>query len=399
MAENIVPGRDGGEPPPPPWLKWGLLAALVAVFAGLFAFRRPPVVSAGFAIQPAPAISRQTDPVFEQRFVCGGETSFVHSTTVVHLGDGRLRAFWLGGDGREGQPDVKLFTSVFDPEEGVWSPQAVLITREAVRSALHRNIITLGNPVVVKDAAGRLMLWFVSVSMGGWSGSAINLIVSEDEGATWTPPERLITSPFFNLATLVKGPAFFFQDGTIGLPVYHECIGKFAELLRLDPDGRLRHKQRLSFRRWSLQPTIVPRTADDATCFLRRAGDAPRRGITIATEDGGRTWTAPKTLDMQNSGAPVGAIRLASGEMLLAFNDHVHGRETLTLAITADEGETYHTILADTEAGEDKSNFADGLSYPCFIRDDEGDFHLFYTWHRQRIRHVRFNQAWLDERQ
>ena len=27
---------------------------------------------------------------------------------------------------------------------------------------------------------------------------------------------------------------------------------------------------------------------------------------------------------------------------------------------------------------------------------DECDFHMLYTWHRQRIAHVRFNEAWLE---
>ena len=39
---------------------------------------------------------------------------------------------------------------------------------------VNRYIRKLGNPVVTRDAAGRIWLFYVSVSVGGWSGSAIN---------------------------------------------------------------------------------------------------------------------------------------------------------------------------------------------------------------------------------
>jgi predicted neuraminidase len=38
------------------------------------------------------------------------------------------------------------------------------------------------------------------------------------------------------------------------------------------------------------------------------------------------------------------------------------------------------------------------FSYPSLIRTARGEFHLLYTWNRAYIKHVRFNQAWLDER-
>jgi hypothetical protein len=35
-------------------------------------------------------------------------------------------------------------------------------------------------------------------------------------------------------------------------------------------------------------------------------------------------------------------------------------------------------------------------SYPWLIRDPTGQFHVFYTWNRVRIKHVSFNESWLD---
>ena len=38
------------------------------------------------------------------------------------------------------------------------------------------------------------------------------------------------------------------------------------------------------------------------------------------------------------------------------------------------------------------------FSYPSLTQTTPGEFHLLYTWNRAYIKHVRFNQAWLDER-
>src|SRR5712692_3957064 len=142
------------------------------------------------------------------------------------------------------------------------------MTRELAQRQLRRTVRKLGNPVAGRDRAGRLCLFFVSVSVGGWAGSAMNLMVSEDEGETWSPPRRLVASPFFNISPLVKGPPLQFSDGTIGLPVYHEMAGKFGELLRLDAEGHAVRKTRLSWGRSSLQPVILPWSETGAVGFM-----------------------------------------------------------------------------------------------------------------------------------
>ena len=37
-----------------------------------------------------------------------------------------------------------------------------------------------------------------------------------------------------------------------------------------------------------------------------------------------------------------------------------------------------------------------GFSYPFMIEASDGIFHVLYSWNRERIRHVRFNRAWLE---
>jgi len=255
----------------------------------------------------------------------------------------------------------------------------------------------LGNPVAGRDSKGRLCLYFVSVSVGGWAGSAVNLMVSEDEGETWSPPRRLVASPFFNISTLVKGAPLLFSDGAVGLPVYHELLGKFGELLRLDSEGRAIGKTRLSWGQSSLQPVIVPRSEKDAVGFMRYAGDPPNRILRVRTEDGGVHWSPPVKTALPNPNAAIGSVLLSGGPLLLVFNNAEEDRENLSLAHSTDFGNTWR--IAHRFEGDSGSTQAPvpEYSYPWIMQDRGGDVHVLYTWGRSRIKHVRFNRAWLED--
>jgi len=231
---------------------------------------------------------------------------------------------------------VSIYTSVYSPKEETWTPERAVMTRELAQRHLQRHVRKLGNPVVGRDRAGRMCLYFVSVSVGGWAGSAINLMISEDEGETWGPPRRLVASPFFNISTLVKGVPLLLSDGTTALPVYHEFLGKFGELLRVDGEGRVVGKTRLSWGKSSLQPVIVPRSETEAVGFMRYAGDPPARVLMIRTADAGAHWTAPVKTALPSPNAAVGSVLLAGGPLVLAFNNAEENRESLSLAISTD---------------------------------------------------------------
>jgi len=370
----------------------------MAVFGGLYLqiFTAPP--PAGFASPKAaaPAMSG-AGPFYRSQFLPNSTEQSVHSATAAEISGGRLRAFWYGGS-REGASDVAIYTSVFSPPERTWSPERVLVTRESAQRHLQRYVRKLGNPAVGRDRSGRLWLFFVSVSVGGWAGSAINLMISEDEGETWTAPRRLVTSPFFNISTLVRGSPLQFADGTIGLPVYHEMAGKFGELLRLDGEGHAIRKTRLSWGQSSLQPVIVPRSETEAVGFMRYAGDPPNRILMVRTSDAGAHWSAPVKMELPNPNAAIGSVLLADGSLLLVFNNAPENRENLSLAISKDFGTTWR--IAHRFEGDPGSPQAPvpEYSYPWIMQDRAGDIHVLYTWGRSRIKHVQFNPAWLEEK-
>ena len=130
---------------------------------------------------------------------------------------------------------------------------------------------------------------------------------------------------------------------------------------------------------------------------------------------------------------------LADGRILVALNDIESDRDQLSLVTSHDGGVTWKTVTKLEDQSRvpgqppDRARFletagalvrdSDGtvpnpgdyaraasvqmcreagcgfeFSYPYLIQARNGEIHLAYTWNRSFIKHVQFNQAWLDQR-
>ena len=423
-----------------PWL------AVVALAFASAALTTPDYHVSGFAIPKSSVntldvIAEQLDghapkPVYTQSFASSDLDEFVHAPSITALPDGALMAVWFAGS-REGAADVQIRSSRFDPAEG-WGDEQVLVTREMTRRALGKPIRKLGNPVIALAPDQRLWLFYVSVSLGGWAGSAINSMVSDDFGNTWSEPRQLVTSPFTNISTLVRSAPVFHLDGSIGLPVYHEFLGKFPEYLYLSAEGKVRDKFRIADGTNSLQPTVVPLSETRAVALLRYAG---QRGHALAavTNDGGRTWSEERAVAAFNPNSSLAAVRSHRNTLLVAQNNLIDGRFRLSLDESTPSLSTW-SLVAELDSSPDVEGdpfpraayepllsekflassgarrrpllqqFIDGLDhrlcrndrcvfeyeYPYMISSGNGAFHLVYAWNNTFIKHVSFNADWLE---
>jgi predicted neuraminidase len=415
------------------------LPLLLLVPALLLIWRQQPQdIDWRMAVSSYPAADISAAPLLRSDFASVATDLFVHAASVTELDDGRLLSAWFGGS-REGASDVNIYGAFFDPATQLWGDNQILASRASTHQAMGRTIRKLGNPVVSQAPDGKLWLFYVSVSLGGWAGSAINASYSNDGGASWTTPTRLITSPFANISTLVKGAPVYYQDGSIGLPVYHEFLGKFAELLRLDADGRVVDKARISHGKHSLQPVVVPSNPNQAVALMRYAGSAPKRAMLSRTETGGQYWPVPHKTTQANPNSALSAVRLEDGSILAVMNDLDDGRHRMGLLRSVDDGENWQ-LLARLEGDEEydgtklpraeytpmiEQDFIDSggpvadtrwqsyserldkrvcdddmcrfiYDYPFLIRGKDGTFHLVYTWNKSFIKHLQFNRTWLD---
>ena len=318
----------------------------------------------------------------------------VHAASLIALKDGGIRAFWFAGS-REGAPDVVINTSVFDPKVFRWSAPTVVMDRVGAEKGLSRYIAKLGNPVPARMADGRMQLFFVTVSIGGWAGSSISSVISDDEGLTWDRPQRLISSPLINLSTLVKSPAVLFADGHLGLPAYHEWIGRFGEFLRIDT-SQVIDKRRMSSGRGAIQPAVFVDGPQDASAFFRqtRSSSQPKQIPVSKTQDAGQSWASTKDLEIPNPNSALAALTLANGARLMVLNNIEAGRYRLVMVMRESNSTQWQVIqvLEDDEslAHDQRREF----SYPYLVSANGEDAHLAYTWDRKKIRHVYFPAAW-----
>jgi predicted neuraminidase len=377
----------------PQWCFWGCLGLTIAVTA----IRNPINEASPPQVAPSIFLSEgivDATPVFESSAMgTVAAAPHVHASTVTRLSGERLLAAWFGGS-REGASDVAIYLSRWEPSSGAWGEPYPLIDRASASRELGRYVKKLGNPVLHRDPRGRVWLYFVTVSTGGWSGSSVSLKWSDDEGASWSEARRLITSPFMNISTLVRCPPIDLADGGVLLPLHHELLMKFGELARLDPQGNLVERYRMNCEASTLQPSLLATPEGGLVAFYRRgSGEAPYVHAN-RSEDGGVTWTPAEPIDLPNPDASVCVVRRhgAPGGALMAFNPSSKDRKTLALAVS--QGDRGWRIVHTFEgSGEGKE-----LSYPTLIRGRQGEYHLTHTEGRTRIRHVRFNEAWLEGR-
>jgi len=424
-------------------LLWRIsLAPVVIALFSVAWFQNPAAEQASFLDDHAGAPTLKLSPSspFVNSFASSDVDDYVHSAALTPLSEESLLTVWFAGS-REGAGDVQIRGAHFDVSSETWHGEFVLATRESTQRGLNRYIRKLGNPVVAMAPDQRLWLFYVSVSIGGWGGSAINAMVSEDLGETWSEPRRLVTSPFFNISTLVRSAPVFHQDGSIGLPVYHEFLGKFAEYLYLSPDGEVVDKYRISRGNHSLQPTIVPTGPDTAIAMLRYAGNEHHRVLASRTEDAGRTWSEPVPLEPFNPNSSLSAALTHRNTLLVALNNLRDGRFRLSLYETDLEMENWE-FLIDLDASPDpdgdplpESSFTPALrrqfiassgadrddllsgfmaevdermcrragcefeyEYPYLVHTRDGIFHLVYSWNNSFIKHVSFTEDWLESR-
>jgi predicted neuraminidase len=381
----------------PGFLKTTLFIAAVLVLMFVLAIDSRRISDWSLGHQKIDGSGKQSSAIlFTRGFVTkDSPTPRVHAPTVAGLSDGTILSVWYGGE-REGAGDVALYSSMLEPASQSWTTPVKTLSRQRVSDDLGLHIRKLGNAVLLAGDSQDVWMFFVTASIGGWSTSSINMVHSSDGGKNWEKVKRLVTSPFLNLSTLTKGHPFFYKDGTIGLPVYHELAGKFAELLRVDINGEVKEKIRMTKGRHKIQPDIAV-IGEDLMLAVLRDSSPERKLFQMSSADSGENWSTLRDTHLPNPDAAVSIAGNSEG-VVLAYNDSAEHRNPLSLAFSNDQGKSWKKI-ADIEASElREDNNKDEFSYPYIIQSRDGTFHLVYTWKRQQVAYVSFNKAWIDSR-
>lgn len=336
-------------------------------------------------------------PKFERYDVGVHSAESMHSISTVTLSNGNLLSAWYGGT-REGHTDVAIFSSIFDVQAQIWSEPQSILNRYKASDDLNRYIKKVGNPVLYRHPTGVTVLFYVSVSMAGWATSQINMSLSYDDGQTWHPSKRLVLTPFLNISTLIKNDAITYADGSIGITAYHELLGAFSHIVRVDLNANVIDSYRITNGDHTIQPSLMIYDDKTAVSMMRDMSHDIEKVQRAFTLDAGITWSEYQATRVDNPNSAVFAFVDEKQRSWMLFNDKTRAtlitRNNLALAVSCDQGLTWETKFyfenpekLDTDEGR--------YSYPWVTKSGD-DVHIFYTWNREMFKHVHANQAWLE---
>ena len=329
----------------------------------------------------------QEAPQFRLIFDYKSPNGTAHAPAIRRMGDA-FSLIWFDGT-RESHNDVAIYESTFQFEKDDWvaSDPKPLLTKEALASVSspRQAVLTLGNTIANFEVPDEFFATIVSA--GGWAASSIAWVKTEHGTPTFM--RKLSLSPFLNRSHLVKSPTVKYQDGTIAIPAYFEMGNAFGELIRLNGNGRVVDKRRISQGRFGIQPEIVVLDEQNALALLRNFDDATDRLIASRTSDGGQSWSDAELTNLPNPNSPVSAVPLSTGDILLVFNDSTTDATILRMAISNDDGKNWRRIFT-LENGEGAAR------YPMMRALPNGEIILVYSYGSKRgIKALAFNESWV----
>lgn len=364
------------------------ILALTLLSLGLsgYAIWRDKGLEWSFAVSTPPA--PQGAPRFETVFDYSVDQGVAHAPAIA-LREGGADIVWFQGSS-EAQPDVEIHRArLTRTPDGTWQADApaAIITSPALADVFtpQQLVVTLGN--TIENEAKPDSLYATVVSVGGWAMASVADVTMRDGHPVHA--RKLNLSPFLNRSFLVKSPMVAYADGSHGLPAYFEMGSTYGALVRFDEKGRVRDQRRMTGDGVKpIQPMVVPLDADRGVAFLRDFNDSGRLYVS-RTADGGQSWSRAEATDIAHPNAPVAALPVSGGRLLMALNGDAQSADLLHLAVSEDDGATWRVIQTlDRKPGDAR--------YPMLRRLDDGDILLVYSHGTKTgLRAVVMNEAWV----
>lgn len=199
---------------------------------------------------------------------------------------------------------------------------------------------------------------------------------------------------------MVRGKPIVLANGDYLLPVWketgfdQEIVGSDTAsfFMRYDPRQKAwTESSRIHSRLGALQPAVAQITDRFLLAFCRRGGGYGEQseGYVVRSEsrDGGTTWSPGTETAIPNPNAAVDLLKLNNGHLLLVYNDSLHDRTPLTVAVSTDSGESFSKGVNIATGPHD-------YAYPYMIQTRYGKVHLVFTSEKRTvINHAVFSEA------
>jgi len=348
-----------------------------------------------------------------------------HGSNLMELPNGDLLCVWFGGD-KEGAQNVSIALSRLSPNSTQWTAPA-FVSDDPTRSDQ--------NPVLFVTPTEELWLLYASQqSQGqgpsGWEEkinkgevqgihwmqwtSVIRQRTSKDNGHTWEPMKTLFDQP----GAFCRNRMEILSNGNWLFPMYYSrrdgegVYGNDVSVMQISADnGQSWTEYPVPGSRGRVHPTVIELSQGRLVSFFRsRSAD---RIYVSHSDDYGQTWTEAARTELPNNNASIQAVKLASGNIALAFNNlslnddpdktvWSNDRYPLTIALSEDEGRTWpymrNVDTSDGFFGSANKDLNRSLAYPSIMQSRDGLIHISYSYNdRQCIKYVCVQEAWIRD--
>ncbi len=349
-----------------------------------------------------------------------------HAPGIVECPNGDLLASWYRGSGERRADDVAVYGARLRKGSNRWSEPFLLVDTPGFPDC---------NTALFIDARQRLWLFWPVILANTWESCLTNYRVAasyeKDGPPRWDWQGVLYLKPLdfedamrrgfehraraFPEAPLRAGERERLEarlhdrlssrlgwqprckptvlpSGRILLPLYTDTYS--VSLMAIsDDDGRTWRASRPLAGFGNIQPAVLRRRDGTLVAYMRENGPLRRIRIAESTDDG-VTWGPVGATDLPNPGSGLDAARLASGAWLLVYNDTRHGRASLAVSLSDDEGRTWKWTrhLERHPQGS--------YHYPAVIAGRDGTIHVIYSYFvsgGKSMKHATFTEAWVRQ--
>jgi predicted neuraminidase len=330
-----------------------------------------------------------------------------HAANLLQLKNGSILCFWFSGS-HEGDSNVAIAFSRLTRDSAKWT-KPVVIDHQEGRS--------FQNPVAFQTPDGRIWLLHTSQAAGeGQTNAKILYATSDDDGATWTTPRPMFDPP----GSFDRHPPILIDATHWILPMYYtpsRTITDGAEshysAMQITADGGKTWKEcTVPQSNGLVQPSIIRlKNGKFFALFRSRYADF----IYESTSQNGCEWSVPFPTRFPNNNSSIQLTTLHDGSLALAFNNNSAGnlrgkpttskRIPLSIALSQDEGKSWPWIR-DIETGrtarqqihsEAVKKNPEEYSYPSVIQNAERKIYVAYSFSRETIKVVRFDEEWIKQ--
>lgn len=325
-----------------------------------------------------------------------------HAANLLELDNGDLLCVWFSGSG-EGNPDTNIVMSRLPAGSNHWLAP-VQLSNDPERSEQ--------NPVLFQAPNGKLWLFHTSNEPHNQKTSRIVYRISEDRGETWSAVEVLSDG----LGIFLRHPPLALKNGDWLLPAYYcRLEGHYSVVLISSDEGATWTEYEVPGSIHRVQMNVVELEEGKLYAMFRsRQAD---RIYTSISGDYGKSWSVPVRSELPNNNSSTQLVKLHNGQLALIYNNSTMERDQfrwvqrkgefrkkplrtpLTLAVSEDEGNTWPYVrnvqMADLEYKESEV----GYSYPSIITTRDNHIHLAFSYLRKGIKHIRMPLDWVKEGQ